>query len=314
VTPDGTRPRAGGQAVIEGVMIRSGSEAAVAVRAPDGTIRAGRLGTKILGSAGIWKKPVFRGAAMMLDTLRMGMAALNWSADAADPDKGSKKDGGFQSFAATAAGLLLAIVLFAWLPLKLALVMLPGGRANLWINLLAGLFRVGAFFAYVASISLMPSIRRIFVYHGAEHQTLHAWEKGIEPLEDCAMRESPVHSRCGTSFLLLVILLGILFYAIVDTLATAVVGSVIQAHWRVLYHLPLLPLVMGLSYEVLRAADRHLETSRLARAVSIPGMLLQRMTTRPAGRAEVEVAAAALRLATGQDAGASVRVEEDPVG
>jgi uncharacterized protein YqhQ len=309
----GDRPKAGGQAVIEGVMIRSGAAAAVAVRAPDGTIRAGRLGTPVLGLKGIWKKPVFRGAAMLLDTLRIGMAALNWSAEAAEPESVGKK-GGFRSFAATATGLLLALVLFAWLPLKLAMVLLPGGRANLWINLFAGAFRVLAFFAYVAAISLIPSIRRVFVYHGAEHQTIHAWEKGLEPLVDGAAAESPLHPRCGTSFLLLVILLGILFYALVDTAATALAGTVIQAHWRVLYHIPLLPLVMGLSYEVLKVADRNLETSAVARAVSAPGMLLQRMTTRRAGRAEVEVAAAALELAVGIDPGEGVRVEEDPVG
>jgi uncharacterized protein YqhQ len=159
----------------------------------------------------------------------------------------------------------------------------------------------------------MPSIRRIFVYHGAEHQTLHAWEKGAESLEQSAVLESPLHQRCGTSFLLLVILMGILFYAVVDTAMTALVGSSIQAHWRVLYHLPLLPLVMGLGYEVLRVIDRHLESSSLARLASAPGMLLQRMTTRRAGASEVEVAAAALRLATGGDPGPAVAVEVERI-
>lgn len=313
MTAEGSRPRAGGQAVIEGVMIRSGKESAVAVRAPDGSIRARRIGTRVLGAEGIWKKPVFRGAATLIDTLRIGMAALNWSADAANPAGKPSKGGSFQSFLATALGFALAIVLFAWLPLRLALVILPGGRENLWINLLAGLFRVAAFFAYVASISLMPSIRRIFVYHGAEHQTLHAWEKGAESLEQSAVLESPLHQRCGTSFLLLVILMGILFYAVVDTAMTALVGSSIQAHWRVLYHLPLLPLVMGLGYEVLRVIDRHLESSSLARLASAPGMLLQRMTTRRAGASEVEVAAAALRLATGGDPGPAVAVEVERI-
>jgi uncharacterized protein YqhQ len=309
------KPKAGGQAVIEGVMIRSGAKSAVAVRTPGGAIRAGFIGTKPLGGGrDIWKKPVFRGAASLIDSLRIGLSALNWSADEAEPRDPGKKSGGFQSFMATALGLLLALVLFAWLPLRLALLILPGGRESLWINLLAGGFRVTAFFAYVASISLMPAMRRVFVYHGAEHQTLHAWEKGGEPLQEASLAESPLHPRCGTSFLLLVIVLGILFYAIVDTAATAVLGIPPAAHWRVLYHLPLLPLVMGLGYEVLRLADRHLETSALARAVSAPGMLLQRMTTRRAGREELEVAAAALMLATGGDPGAGVEVMEEPVG
>lgn len=305
--------RTGGQAVIEGVMMRAiPGGAAVAVRAPDGTIRARMIRTRLLGQqGGLWSRPVLRGAANLLDTLRLGLEALSWSADMAESGDGNgKRQGG--SFLTTALGILLAVVLFAWLPLRLAM-LAAGGRHDLWINIFAGAIRVAAFFGYVAAISLAPAIRRVFTFHGAEHQTIHAWERGCgeDSLETAALAEAPLHPRCGTSFLLLVLLVSILFYALVDTAVAAMAGGTVEAHWRVLYHLPLLPLVMGVGYEILKLVDRNLDRSPVARAAAAPGILLQRMTTRKAGPAEIAVAAAALRLAVGLDPGTGVSVSSE---
>lgn len=323
--------KTGGQAVIEGVMMRSPVQTAVAVRTPDGRILARKLRmSQLTERGGIWKKPVFRGAATLIDTLRLGMKALNWSAeiaeesgreDGADGDgadgSGKEKKGGSSAFLSTIMAFALAILLFAWLPLQTAKWILDSPAASetgrqFAIHLLAGGFRIAAFLIYLGGISLMPDVRRLFMYHGAEHQTIHAWEKGLEPLPERAVEQSPLHQRCGTSFLLLVMLGTILFYGIFDSLVVLVTGTDPSALVRILYHLPLIPFVMGLSYEFLKLADRHLETSPLARAVTAPGLFLQRITTRKAGLPEVEVAVASLKVSLGRDPGPGVMIEECP--
>jgi len=307
--------RIGGQAVIEGVMMRSPSGSAVAVRTPDGEILARTLLVRTLSERGsIWKKPVFRGAAMLIDTLTLGLKALNWSAAIAEGDRKDARDQGPLSFLTTAAALILAVGLFAWLPLQSSKWLLADGIApadQFFVHLLAGVFRLAAFLIYLLCISLLPDIRRLFVYHGAEHQTIHAYERNLEPLDENATEQSPLHPRCGTSFLLLVMLSTVLFYAVFDSLIILLFKVNPAAHLRILYHLPLIPLVMGLSYELLRLADRHLDTSRLARWVTAPGLLLQKLTTRKAGLEEVRVAIASLRVSLGQDPGQDVTFEEE---
>ena len=313
--------KTGGQAVLEGVMMRSPVSTAVAVRTPDGTILVKKLKIKELKNCGsIWTKPVFRGAATLIDTLRLGMKALNWSAEIAeessDSDKknGKKGSSGFTIFITTAFAFTLAIVLFAWLPLQSSKWILEGGSSavtasgQFGIHMLAGLFRMIAFLLYLGAISFMPDVRRLFMYHGAEHQTIHAWEKGLTPLAEKAVDQSPLHQRCGTSFLLLVMLGTILFYGFFDSLVILITGYNPSAIIRVLYHLPLIPLVMGLSYELLKLADKHLETSAIAKAVTAPGLLLQKLTTRKAGLREIEVAVASLYVSLGRKPGPDVEI------
>jgi uncharacterized protein YqhQ len=316
--------KAGGQAVIEGVMMRSPISTAVAVRTPGGKILARKLKMKQLKDGSrIWTKPIFRGAAVLIDTLRLGMKALNWSAEIAEGSSGSeKKDrSGAATFLTTASAFVLAIVLFAWLPLQSSKWILENGTSaagqQFGIHMLAGLFRIIAFLIYLGAISFMPDVRRLFMYHGAEHQTIHAWEKGLSPLAENAVEQSPLHQRCGTSFLLLVMLGTILFYGVFDSLVVLMSGYNPSAFIRILYHLPLIPLVMGLSYELLKLADKHLETSALARAVTAPGLLLQKLTTRKAGLGEIEVAVASLYVSLGRDPGPEIEfysedAEENP--
>ncbi len=288
----------GGQALVEGVFMRSPAGAAAAVRLPDGRIRARRLCIPLLSSRGaIWKRPVFRGAAALIDSLRLGLSALNWSAETSE---GKKSGGGTVS---TLLAMVLAVAIFSWLPLRLSQWVFPGaGSAGQFlVHLAAGLLRMLFFFLYLAGISLLPDVRRLFAYHGAEHQVIHAWEDGETDLARGGAGRNPVHPRCGTSFLLYAMVITILFYTLVDSAVVAFLKVSPGPLVRVLYHLPLVPLVMGLSYEVLKAADRHLETSAVARFFSAPGMMLQRLTTRPADRSMLEVAAVAAGLALGTE-------------
>ncbi|MBN1433883.1 DUF1385 domain-containing protein [Candidatus Fermentibacterales bacterium] len=311
----------GGQAVIEGVMMKSPVGAAVASRLPGGGIVARRLDMRLLSDRGpIWSKPVFRGAATLVDTLMLGMKALEWSAsrqEKPDPEAGPRKQTGRSGMGAGASmgvAFLVAVVVFVWLPLQLSRWLMPDTGSQVLLHLLAGLFRIVFFVAYLALISLMKDVRRVFVYHGAEHQCIHAYERGGLPVSpEEASRQSPLHQRCGTSFLLLLVIVTVLLYAIIDTIVILVTGTDFSPAMRIVYHLPLIPPVIGISYEVLRAADRHLETSTLARMLSVPGMFLQRMTTRRAGPEEAEVAIAALRLALDEDPGDHVLVEREEV-
>mgnify|MGYP001122198235 CR=1 FL=1 len=309
--------KAGGQAVIEGVMMRSPFSTAVAVRTSGGGILARKLEIKELKNRSrIWVKPVFRGAATLIDTLRLGMKALNWSAEVAEGNSSSetknegKGNSGTATFFTTLFAFVLAILLFAWLPLQCSKWILDTGSEaagqQFGIHMLAGLFRIAAFLIYLGVISFMPDVRRLFMYHGAEHQTIHAWEKGLSPLPEKAVEQSPLHQRCGTSFLLLVMLGTIVFYGIFDSVVVVLTGSNPSAFLRVLYHLPLIPLVMGLSYELLKLADKHLETSALARAVTAPGLFLQKLTTRKAGLEEIKVPIASLYVSLGKDPGPGV--------
>ena len=310
----GSRPNIGGQAIIEGVFMRAPERAAAAVRKPDGTIIVRDMTSLVPGKrTGILSKPVFRGAVNLIETLKLGFTALNWSADASE-EEGKKQDGSATgTVIANIAAVLLAIILFAWLPLRLGQWIVPGsitgGSEQFLIHLTAGVFRIAAFVLYIAAISLMPEIRRVFMYHGAEHQVIHAWEDGSDDLASDAAKNTPLHARCGTSFLMYVMIITIICYTIIDSGVYLVTGISPAAHWRILYHLPLIPLVMGIAYEVLKTADKHLESSAFARALSRPGLWLQHLTTRKATPEMLEVAETAAKMALGMELPDNVEID-----
>ena len=310
----GSRPNIGGQAIIEGVFMRAPERAAAAVRKPDGTIIVRDMTSLVPGKrTGILSKPVFRGAVNLIETLKLGFTALNWSADASE-EEGKKQDGSATgTVIANIAAVLLAIILFAWLPLRLGQWIVPGsitgGSEQFLIHLTAGVFRIAAFVLYIAAISLMPEIRRVFMYHGAEHQVIHAWEDGSDDLASDAAKNTPLHARCGTSFLMYVMIITIICYTIIDSGVYLVTGISPAAHWRVLYHLPLIPLVMGIAYEVLKTADKNLESSAFARALSRPGLWLQHLTTRKATPEMLEVAETAAKMALGMELPDNVEID-----
>lgn len=301
MTPGGRIDPIGGQAVIEGVMMRSGSGVCMAVRHPEGGItlvkrpmRPLKEGIPALG----W--PLIRGVATMLDSLRVGVRMLNASAAVAS---GKAADDSPMEWLPLALGLLFAILLFKVLPAYLFMVLKARFPDVLLLNLIEGGFRTALFLAYLGAISLLPEVRTLFQYHGAEHQTINCFEAGEPLTAEGAASFSPIHPRCGTSFLLLTLLISILVFSL---LGISGGSGLIGALHRVALQLLLLPLVAGLSYELIRLAGQARTGSvagRIAWCLTVPGMWLQRLTTRRASGPQLEVAIASLlgALALGED-------------
>lgn len=280
-------PPVGGQAVIEGVMMQNGDRIAVAVRREsDGRIIVrdlpARFRFKRLGGI-----PFVRGLFRLFDMLSLGIRALNLSARVAFPEEEQLGKGG------TTLTFVLALVIavggFVVLPLYLTNTMgwLRMGNSVIF-NLVEGLIRISFFFIYLVVISRMKEIRRIFQYHGAEHKSVHTYEAGEELTVENVQRHITLHPRCGTAFLMIVLVIGILVFSIAGN----------PALWlKILSRLLLLPVVAGVSYEALRYSGGN--TDRLwVRILTKPGLWLQRLTTAEPTDDMVEVAIASLRRVT----------------
>lgn len=269
----------GGQAVIEGVMMKGPDRIAIAVRKPDGEIAVTtepfQPVAKRLGALG-W--PFLRGPVTLVETVTAGVKALLYSAKVA----GEEDELTAGSVAATLGlALALAVGLFIVLPTVAVHFLRPVVAVRLHLNLLEGAVRILIFAGYVAAISLYPEIRRVLAYHGAEHKVIAAHEAGGPLTVEAARRSSALHPRCGTSFLLYVMVVSVVLYSFFGW-----PGIVL----RVLLRLALLPLVAGIAYEFVRLAERQ----RWARVLVWPGLVLQRLTTREPDDAQLEVAIAAL--------------------
>ncbi len=292
----------GGQAVIEGVMMRSRAHWALAVRKPDGGIYSAcrPLDSILLRRPGL-NKPFIRGVLNLGGMLALGLKALQESADVALAPEGEaptaaggageeeRRSGGF-GWLEFSISLALALALFASLFIALPTWLAPlvaGGRQQnvVLLNLVEGLLRIAVFVAYLLATSLLPDIRRLYQYHGAEHQSIHLYEDGL-PLEPAeALKRGTDHLRCGTSFMLYALVLTVLVYSLLGRPVLWV---------RVLERLLLLPVVAGLAYEIMKLADRHRENPFL-RAVAAPGLGLQKLTTRRPDQGQAEVALTSLR-------------------
>ncbi len=259
---------------------------AVAVRKPDGSIHvAAEPMPSFLLRHPAWDRPFLRGVFVLGESLVLGWRALTLSADIALQEDGDGKGmSGLQQVFSLLLAVALAVGLFIALPTWLAPLLLPEG-SPVWLwNLIEGGLRVAAFVAYLSLVSLSGEMRRVFQYHGAEHQSIHLWEHAY-PLEpEWALREGTDHARCGTAFVLLVLVLTVVIYSFLGR----------PALWlRVLERVALIPAVAGVSYEIMRYADAG--SSPWARSLVAPGMWLQRLTTRRPDREQAEVALAALR-------------------
>ena len=278
----------GGQAVMEGVMIQSPSHISMAVRRKDGSITIVKEEASAFSKRHPWARwPIIRGMINLGIQLRAGYRLLLKSADfIAIDETGEKEEGlGFLGSVVMVVSIALALGLFVVLPnvLTRSVVTTSGiGR-----NLLEGLVRMLVLALYMASVGLMSDMKRVYMYHGAEHRVLHCYEHGLEPTAQACSQFSVVHPRCGTSFLFLVALVSILVFAILGRGASLWMGIVIR--------LLSLPLVAGLAYELLRFAAKH--ENILTRMLRAPGLLLQRLTTRIPTDDMIEVAAAAYREA-----------------
>ncbi len=280
----------GGQAVLEGVMMRGPGNWAVAVRRPSGSIaQVSRPIDSAMARHRLLRLPVVRGVMALGESLAIGFRALAISAnyaaqdeDAADGDVDTELSRGALIFA-FAVAIGFAIALFKVTPglITEALPIKSGG----WFVIVEGLIRVSLFVAYLALISLLPDLRRVFQYHAAEHKAINAYEAGEELEPEVVQRYSLIHPRCGTAFLLWVMVLAVFVFAFF--------GRPVW-YWLIAERILLLPLIAGLAYELIRFAGKH-QGNRVVMTVLAPGLWLQRLTTREPSLDQLEVSIRALR-------------------
>jgi uncharacterized protein YqhQ len=271
----------GGQAVLEGVMMRGARSRAVAVRAPDGQIR---VQVRPLGRfyRGWWVRvPFVRGALLLADALGLGFESLAYSAQIQAPEE---KIGGGTLWLSFGLSLAIGVGLFMLLPAGIGQWIERGlGLNSTWSNVAEGLVRLGLLIGYLAAIGRMPEIRRVFAYHGAEHKTISAFEAGA-PLDPPSVAKFPrYHPRCGTSFLVTLVAITVLLFALLGPMSLGM---------RLATRVLALPVLVGLGYEFLRWTGRH-QHLRLARWLSLPGVWTQSLTTREPDQSMLEVAIAA---------------------
>lgn len=277
------KAKVGGQAVIEGVMMRGPKSRATAVRDPEGEIRLECVPVhSIADRFPILKKPMFRGSVALIESLVMGIRSLSYSAKMAGEEEEQLSD---KELAGT--------ILFAFLLVAVIFIAIPTGAARLFhfvtedplfLNLMEGILRLVIFLGYIWGISRMKDIRRVFQYHGAEHKTIHCYEKDLPLTVANVQAQSRLHPRCGTNFLLIVMLVSIFVFAFLGW----------PNLWmRIVSRIVLLPLVAGISYEIIRLAGSS-ENAVVQTAIK-PGLWLQYLTTRPPKDDMVEVAIASLK-------------------
>jgi len=295
----------GGQAVIEGVMMRAPRSVAIAVRRPDGEIVVKReLVVPLSERFPIVKLPIIRGAVALFTSLIIGIKALNFSANEAmteeEKDKEGVKEGGGELSSWALAGTMtvafgFGICLFFLFPLYLTKLMVPViGDNNIVFNLVDGVVRVIVFLLYIWAISRMKDIQRVFQYHGAEHKSIFAFEAGEELIVENVRRFSRLHPRCGTSFLLIVMLVSIAVFSLIPKLWP----FYLKAGSRII----LLPMIAGISYEFLKWSASN-ENHPLVKMIIAPGLGLQRLTTREPDDSQLEVAIRSLNEALDLNSG-----------
>jgi uncharacterized protein YqhQ len=278
----------GGQAVLEGVMMRGISTWAVAVRNPEGQVE---LSSEPLVPWAkrhrLWRVPVIRGVVALGESLKIGFRALAISANAQleEDEEGKKEEiGGWVWGLTIAFSMALAIGLFFVIPVGLTSLIKDQLGSALLFWLVEGILRTAIFIAYIVAISRLPDLRRVFEYHGAEHKTISCYEAEDELVPARAKLYSRLHPRCGTSFLLIVMVLAIFVFAPIGLPAW---------YWLLASRILGIPLIAGLSYEVIKWAGKN-RRKRWVRAVMWPGLMLQNLTTREPDEEQLAVAIAAL--------------------
>ena len=295
----------GGQAVIEGVMIRGREHLSLAVRRQDGSIShySERLNSLYTGK--IRRVPMLRGVVLLWETLMLGLKALNKSATMAvtDIQGGDEKEiSGWYLGGALVVSLTLGIGIFFLGPLFIVRWLDPMIASDQASNGVEGGIRLIFLVAYIWLIGRLGDIKRVFAYHGAEHMAVHAYEAGLSLVVDNVRKFGTPHPRCGTAFLLTVLLVSILVFAIFPRP---------PLEWRIISRIALIPVVAGISYEIIRYAGAH-QKGIIGRAVAAPGLLLQRLTTREPDDQQIEVAIHAVEGAIAADDGRQYPPTEHP--
>lgn len=279
----GEKYQYGGQAVIEGVMMRGRQKIAIAVRKPDNEILIEeRLVTTVTQKLPFLKWPFLRGTVMLFESMIIGVQALAFSANQAAEADGQELSSREVALSVGLA-MFLGILLFVVAPTAIARLLY--GFSTVFVNIGEGIFRIVIFLLYIIGISRIKEIQRVFQYHGAEHKVINAFEAGEELTVESARRFSQLHPRCGTSFVLIVMIIMIVIFGLLGKPSLLV---------RIVSRIVLLPVVAGISYEVLKLSGKYCHTW-LMKIIIAPGMWLQKLTTREANDSQLEVAIQALR-------------------
>lgn len=290
----------GGQAVMEGIMMRNGSEYSVAVRKENGEIEVKKEIYKGVGSkCKLFRLPFIRGIFSFVDSLVLGMKSLNYSASLFMEDGEEEEEPGrFEKWLQKKFGdkaekvimdltmvisIILAMGIFMVFPTWVSTLMKPLLGNGIWMALFEGVLRIAIFIAYVGLISLMPDIKRTYMYHGAEHKCINCIEHGMPLTVENVMKSSKEHKRCGTSFLLIVMVISILFFLVIrpETLWLRLVSRIL-----------LIPVIAGVSFEFLRLAGNS--DNPVVNLLSKPGLMLQGLTTKEPDEKMAEVAICAV--------------------
>jgi uncharacterized protein YqhQ len=279
----------GGQAVLEGVMMRGPRNWAVAVRKPDGEIaQVARAIDPLMARHWLLRLPVVRGVVALGESLSIGFRALSVSANyaAQEAEEGDEEPAEIGRWALAfsfAIAIGFAVMLFKVSP-ALITDLLPISSGG-WFVIVEGLIRVTIFVLYLSVLSLIPSLRRVFQYHAAEHKAINAYEAGEDLTPEVTQRYSLIHPRCGTAFLLWVMVIGVFVFALFGRPAW---------YWLIVSRIALLPVIAGIAYELIRFAGKHAE-NRVLMTLLAPGLWLQRLTTREPTLDQLEVSIRALR-------------------
>lgn len=276
------KPTVGGQAVIEGVMMRGPRFVATAVREPSGEISVKTERVSSLAQRyPILKKPMLRGVVALGESLVLGLKSLSYSAQRAGEE--GEELSNREIIMTMLFSLGLAVVLFVVIPTAAAKYLHGALNDPFWLNLAEGALRMAIFLVYIYGISRLKEIQRVFQYHGAEHKTIHAYEAGVDLTVENVQKYSTLHPRCGTAFLLVVMVVSIVMFAFLGWPDLWV---------RILSRIALLPIVAGVSYEIIRLAGRS--RGGVIHWAIMPGLWLQKITTRQPDDDQVEVAIRAL--------------------
>jgi len=305
-------PSVGGQAVMEGVMMRGPKNTAITVRKTDGKMTYTVKPNKQIGKKHKWVKwPVIRGVVNFGMMLADGVKTITESAEMAgfdteEPSKFEKKvakmlhmkPDDVVMLVAVILAVIMAVGLFFVLPISLEWLVKLVIKSELVVNLIGGVIRICVFLLYVFLCSKLKEIRRVFMYHGAEHKTIHCFEHGEELTVENARKYTTLHPRCGTSFLMIVMVISILLF----TLFSQVVGGVVNSNifLRIITKLALLPLIAGVSYEVLKWLGRAKDTP-VIKILKWPGLMTQKLTTKEPDDSMLEVAIVSLKASLGEE-------------
>jgi len=275
----------GGQAVIEGVMMRGKEGVAISVRQPNGALSIERQPLASIYKGRLREMPLIRGIIVLVETLVLGTQSLLHSAQVAAAEEGEGKIPTAVLWGTVAVSLAVGVALFFMVPLFATRYLIdPHIHSALLSNIFEGLIRIGIFIAYLKLISLIPDIKRVFAYHGAEHKVVNAYEAGV-PLEvESVKKYSTAHARCGTAFLFIVLIVAIFVFALVGQ----------PTLWiRILSRIALIPVIAVISYEIMKFGAGHIG-NLVVRILLAPGLLLQSITTREPDDSQIEAAISAL--------------------